>query len=790
MGFHVFNRLGLVGLMSLLGFATLGEAQIYRQVGPWGGAGLFSLVATPGNPDHLLAKQFRTLYRSTDGGSTWRTVNLEEPLFGRDLTMHPQDPDFLVLGLIDVETDRGLRVSYDGGVSWFEPRAPQDPSRPFHALGPMFSSDGKTLFAEQADFLAAYFGPTRSTDRGRTWTECGEEEGGLRTWATDPNRPSRLMARFGYALYESTDGCLTWTAVESSLFPQIRELTIGYLPGEVWAQTDSSTYRSTDGGRTWTAVFDELDFISLEKLAIDPDRPRRVIGIDAFQMYVSEDSGATWNSFVPVGGSDLESITIPSGPGDDIFLLTRRGVEKSTDGGATWTELNRGLQAAVVDRLRFHPHRPHEIWAATRAGLSRSTDNGRSWQRMETGERYSKGFSDVQFDLKTGDIFAAAAGRQLVHSSDDGKTWTVDSSPTSGLGPHRLAVDPHQPGRVVTAPRRWELLRVFENGGESFYDLDIRGSVEELFFDPDIPDRMVLAGSGGILVVDELPSEPRPVTVRMTHQQVHSANLLARDPSNPAHYVTIHPENGNLWHSDDRAETWREVTGDLAAQIERDHFARENFHLVISPRDPNEIYVTTVWHPVRVWRTTDGGQHWHPAVEADISAQSLAISSAAPEQLWIGTSGQGIVHVNPGPVPTCGADGGAGALCLQSGRFEVTAQWSTGGGAGGTAGSISGNLDSSGLFWFFDPSNWELMIKVLDACPINGHFWIFAAGLTDVEYELRIEDLWTGLSRTYFNTLGAAARAETDTDGLAVCQASNRTSGVDNASVVSGLSNP
>ena len=50
----------------------------------------------------------------------------------------------------------------------------------------------------------------------------------------------------------------------------------------------------------------------------------------------------------------------------------------------------------------------------------------------------------------------------------------------------------------------------------------------------------------------------------------------------------------------------------------------------------------------------------------------------------------------------------------------------------------------SGDFWFFEPANIELVVKVLDGCAINGHYWVFAVGLTDVAVTMTVRDLRTG----------------------------------------------
>ena len=93
---------------------------------------------------------------------------------------------------------------------------------------------------------------------------------------------------------------------------------------------------------------------------------------------------------------------------------------------------------------------------------------------------------------------------------------------------------------------------------------------------------------------------------------------------------------------------------------------------------------------------------------------------------------------------------GGGVLCLQGGRFRLTTRWTTPGGGSGDGRSLALTPDS-GSFWFFDPGNIELTVKVLNGCALNDRYWVFAAGLTNLEVTLVIEDTATGAVRTYDN---------------------------------------
>ncbi|HEY3568346.1 MAG TPA: hypothetical protein VGP73_10480 [Thermoanaerobaculia bacterium] len=97
---------------------------------------------------------------------------------------------------------------------------------------------------------------------------------------------------------------------------------------------------------------------------------------------------------------------------------------------------------------------------------------------------------------------------------------------------------------------------------------------------------------------------------------------------------------------------------------------------------------------------------------------------------------------------TCALD--AGQLCL-AGRFQVEVQVTDPrAGAPGPGHPVPLTSDT-GAFWFFQPSNVELVVKVLDGRAVNGHFWVFYGALSDVEYTITVTDTVTGDRRTYHN---------------------------------------
>ncbi len=109
------------------------------------------------------------------------------------------------------------------------------------------------------------------------------------------------------------------------------------------------------------------------------------------------------------------------------------------------------------------------------------------------------------------------------------------------------------------------------------------------------------------------------------------------------------------------------------------------------------------------------------------------------------------------------------ALCVNGERFRVEVEWRDFDGQTGVGRVVPAGSSDSGLFWFFSPDNWEMLVKVLDGCDVNGRVWVFAAATTNVEHTLRVTDAASGEERSYFNPLGTSADAITDTGAFAGC---------------------
>ena len=146
--------------------------------------------------------------------------------------------------------------------------------------------------------------------------------------------------------------------------------------------------------------------------------------------------------------------------------------------------------------------------------------------------------------------------------------------------------------------------------------------------------------------------------------------------------------------------------------------------------------------------STDGGSTWTIATSPDVDPQYHAFGIRVDPIL---------AQTNCVPTTT--------AMCLQGSRFQVAATFQPPGAAQGQAQTVQ-LTDDSGYLWFFADSNIEAVVKVLDGCALNQHFWIFAGGTTNVQTNLTVTDTQTGKMKTYINPQNKAFQPIQDTSAL------------------------
>jgi photosystem II stability/assembly factor-like uncharacterized protein len=385
-------------------------------VDPQNTASMYAVITQdlPGPPpDQIFPAPF-LLVTSSDGGASWITATdptlLVSPVPGdarngiTSIAPDPLDPNTLYLG-----TAKGVLKSTDGGGHW------NFANSGLKAAGGMWQV---LIDAQSPSILAP---PYKSTDGGATWSRYAPPRG-LGGLTADPQNPHILYGTTGQAFYKSADFGNSWTQIGafpgnsgqfviSRRFPDIMYGVGRSVDGDV-----PSLFKSADGGHTWSASALRLNGEPAVWIAVDPQDPDIIYistslpDLEAvyLSLWKSADGGVSWtrlrgaNATFSYGPILLD----PQNPGTIYFADTDRGQNsssiyysdtqwhKSTDGGATWTEIfpscgQPSVVPLLLTTLLIDPQNPGTLYAGVSGGVEgavcRSTDGGANWTVVGPG---------------------------------------------------------------------------------------------------------------------------------------------------------------------------------------------------------------------------------------------------------------------------------------------------------------------------------------------------------------------------------------------------------------------
>ena len=337
-----------------------------------------------------------TLYRSSDGGNTWSEVPTLDGISVFDIEFAPAPENTTYLG-----TQDSVRKSTDGGLSWVTLNLGIGANDQVFdvAIDP---SDPSILWAGIAD--AAGFQPVnvmRSTDSGATWSNRTPPLAApisCRGIAVDPSNSNTVIAVFGGdfgggQVWTTTDGGDSWidrsaglpgNPLNAVVYDGTRLLVGG---GLLFGSQFEGLYESPDLGVTWTPLHDGTwPILVVEDIAVDPsDAARIFVAIDGGGVNRTTDGGATWQ--IGIGGSQAlagRSLRFRPGNSQELFLGTSSlAVFHSTNGGDTFVQSSEGISELDLFSIDANPLNPAGIAVAfqgqNNGGVLSSSDAGTTW---------------------------------------------------------------------------------------------------------------------------------------------------------------------------------------------------------------------------------------------------------------------------------------------------------------------------------------------------------------------------------------------------------------------------
>jgi photosystem II stability/assembly factor-like uncharacterized protein len=331
-------------------------------------------------PSTVYALTIERLFRSRDGGATWRA------LAGTGLRGIPQAVAPLGSGLL-AGTGEGLFLSLDQGATW----RPSQAGLTATGVSSLAVDGQDPMRIYAVDFLRGLF---KTREGNPSWQLLRHADTG--PVAVHPAAPETIYAGIPLHIAKSENGGRRWTAysvgwcfVPTRIEVDPQDPATLYTSGTILSNRCSFNpvcilFRSRDAGQTWSCIGDGLpSSIGGPLLEID-SRTSALYVASGTGVWTSTDRGDTWSLLSP----ELHPSSFAASPVEEGTLWVGRvgRVGTSRDGGQTWTYSSAGLpRRGAVMHLAAHPTDPAVVYAGTYAhGVYRSTDGGLTWTPLGT----------------------------------------------------------------------------------------------------------------------------------------------------------------------------------------------------------------------------------------------------------------------------------------------------------------------------------------------------------------------------------------------------------------------
>ena len=614
--------------------SDLFQGMKWRMIGPFRGGRTVGATGVPGQPNvFYIGVNNGGVWKTTDYGLTWKPIFDDQPTGSIGaLAVAPSQPETIYVGSgeglqrPDLSTGDGMYKSTDGGKTW-------------RHLGLRDAQQIGAILVDPKDpnlvYVAALghpYGPNeergvfRSKDGGETWQKVlyKDVDTGAIALAFDPSNSKIIYADLwsarqgpwengawqgpGSGLYKTTDGGDTWRQLTNGLptFAQgLGRIGIAVAPSApktVYATVDApqlgGIYRSDDGGETWQRTSSDRrvwargsDFAEID---VDP-RNKDIVYTSAIAAYKSTDGGKTFTTFKGApGGDDYHTLWInPENPQIMLFAADQ-GAVISVNGGETWSSWYNQPTAQFYHVITDNQF-PYWVYGGQQesgsAAVKSRGDNGaitfRDWRTVGVEEygyvapdplnpHLVYGGKATRFDMNTGQVQNVAP--EILRS---GKYRFLRTAP------------------ILFAPRNPELL--FLAGNVLF--VSNNGGINWEVISPDLSrEKPEVPASIGVFRRPEMATQPRRGVIYAVSVSPKDSNLIWAGTDDGLIHVTR--DGGKNWKNvtPPAIDSWSKIS-----QIDAGHFDVETAYVAV-----NRIRLDD--QKPHIYRTTDGGKTWKEIV--------------------------------------------------------------------------------------------------------------------------------------------------------------------------------
>jgi len=369
------------------------------------------------------------IYKSTDGGKTWKNMGLKESHHIGRIVIHPSNPDVVyvaVLGhLYSDNPERGLYLTRDGGRTWTKSldvkvgtkcvgavdvvMDPKNPDVLYAATYDKFRQDWNFQLGGTGS------GIHKTTNGGRSWTKLG---GGL---------PGGVLGRIGLTIYLRNPNIL-YAVIENGNKPnmsaedRMKEIIAGKSST---GMIDGEVYRTDNAGAAWKKVSPEKQSIGSGPgyyycdIIVDPNDDKHVYALTV-GVQESKDGGKTWTGSSFRGG-DNHALWIDPANSNHMLLGYDHGMNITFDGGKNWyrPDVLPMAQFYAVDYDMSIPYRVAGGLQDNGSVMGPSTKKGGSPIRLEDWQTVGGG--DGMYN-----VFDKTTNRYLYNESQFGPLQRID----------------------------------------------------------------------------------------------------------------------------------------------------------------------------------------------------------------------------------------------------------------------------------------------------------------------------------------------------------------------------
>ena len=582
------------------------------------------------------------VYKSTDAGKTWTNMGLRDTKHIARIALHPRDTSIVYVAatghLWGPNRERGLFKSTDGGTTWRQVLfVDEDTGVADVAIDP---SDPAIMYAASYQRRRSAFGfhgggpgsaLWKSTDGGETWRKLTR---GL---------PEGDKGRIGISIYRK-DPRIVYVCIEQGR---------RYNASTAYEQRLAGIYRSEDRGESWTHMSDwNPRPMYASQIRVDPNDDRRIYMVNSFSF--SDDGGKTFTVPRQSLHGDDRVVWIDPRDSRHLIKGDDGGVGISYDRGLKWLYVT-SLPVSQFYRIDVDMRKPYWVygglqdngsWAGPSATYFSSGVLNEDWVRTGGGDGFvsridrtdnrtlyvnSQYLGLSRFDMVTHERqdIRPNQPRGFIAARRNWTTWGRPGAPEPELGnamapanwDAAFIISPHDPRTLYAGMR--ELWKSTDRGltWTSLGDMTTGVDRSTLTLMGQKPGETTLSLDDGV------PYYP-------------GVTAIAESPRRPG-LLYVGTDDGNLNVSEDGGRTWTNVASRLPGLPQSSWFAG----IEASSHDENVVYVTVDNHRSDdyrnyVYRSADRGRTWTSIagdLPADRVARTIREDPRNPRVLYLGT---------------------------------------------------------------------------------------------------------------------------------------------------------